>query len=355
MVNMVEKQPVNPVFVAQTRGQSAVRLQLESIHSQSHCGIKKLVDTALEQKIKCAGLNKIAKEVVESCRFCSFEFKLLAKDVIGHTETPKREMQEIHIDHLHLSDTPSGNRYCLTMVCPFSKFFIAIPTRDLTMYAVKLCLQTFALCFGNLETCRSDRAFLSYEISDMCDTLNVKLSFFASHNSRSNTVERQHRTYRELSASFLRAHQLESCEWDKVNHLVVRAMQSTTQHTHHISPYKLVFNKAPEFEGVPTKVDRKLFQQRQDVYNSLEQAKAKYVTGQAIPRLEPGTRITVKYHAKAPPFDGIVLSDDGGICVEIKRLGQRQKNQHAKLRVSKRHVWLRRSEKGALLYFLSLV
>ena len=77
-----------------------------------------------------------------------------------------------------------------------------------------------------------------------------ELKFFASHNSRSNEVERTHATMRAQLQAFLKSRGLTEDRWDEVIHLCVASMNNSPHHTTGFTPYSVIFNKKPNFEAI---------------------------------------------------------------------------------------------------------
>ena len=327
------------VCAVSTRSRNSLKKKLELMHSETHSGYQKLLKSAKAVGLTGPGLRQMCIEVTQSCSFCYNEKRLLADNFLGTTETPDAEMRTIYIDHMYLPTTANGNSFALTLLDPFSKFLMAVPLPTLEMESVRTVLQVYFTVFSSIHRCRGDNAFNACTIADLCDIFGVELKFFASHNSRSNNVERSHSTLRQLIESFLKERKLDDDEWDKVLHLCVKAHNSTMHHTTRQIPHAVVFNQNPSFAGVDFPVEPTVAERRKQIYSRITTSKAKYASPQReIPRLSPGTEVTVRYSSKAKPLKGVIVEDDGGLVAVVRR--EHRANQHKTIRVSKRHIWI---------------
>ena len=321
-----------------TRAKENIRNSLRIIHEQSHTGYQKLYKTAKEQGLEGRGLERLCVEVCRECKHCNAEFRVLSERILGMTETPDREMKTLHIDHVYFPRTRCGNAFALTVLDIHSKHFCAIAVPTLTMDYVRVALQTYLTLIQTVETVRADRAFVAHDVMSLCESHDVKLEFFASHNSRSNTVERAHSTLRSQVESFCKAKNLGDDRWDEILHLAVNSMNNTVHHTTGHVPYSVVFNKKPLFAGLNKKENEELIKRRKEIVDRITESKQSYVNRNLIPRLAPGTEVTIRYHSKAPRMRGVVVEDDGGMTALIKKIGV--KNAHASTRIAKRHLWI---------------
>ena len=321
-----------------TRSKENIRDRLRIIHEKSHSGYQKLYKTAKDQGIEGRGLERLCIEVCRECKCCNAEIRVLSEKILGLTETPEKEMRTLHIDHVYLPRTRRGNAFALTVLDIHSKYFCAIPVPTLTMDYVRIALQTYFTFVQTIDTVRADRAFVAHDIASLCESHDIKLEFFASHNSRSNAVERAHSTMRSQIESFCKAKNLSEICWDDILHLCVKSMNNTVHHTTGYTPYQCVFNKKPFFPGIGSVEAEEIIKRRQEIVDRINASKQKYVNKNVIPRLAPGTEVNIRYHSKAPRIPGVIVSDDGGMTAVVKKVGVR--NAHATTRIAKRHLWI---------------
>ena len=347
-VNFVEASSQQPVYdcvngyhvcAVTTRSRNTLRRKLELLHSETHTGYHKLMSSAKAYGIEGPGLRDLCIEVTQACKFCHNEKRLLSDNFLGTTETPPAEMNVLHIDHIYLPVTSDGNSFALTILDPFSKYFMAVPVPTLEMETVRRILDVYLSIFYTVRVVRADNAFNAATIAELCDRFDVKLRFFASHNSRSNSVERAHSTLRANIATFLKARGLGEHEWDRILQIAVKAMNVAVHHTTGYIPQQVVFNKDPWIRNVNDKHQKNVCRRRKNIAERIAESKAKYASAsREIPRLNPGDAVTIRYSSKCRPMTGVIVEDDGGLVAVVRKDGPNCRHQTT--RVSKRHLWV---------------
>ena len=336
----------NEYVVLTTRAQALLKRRLRLIHSETHCGWNKLLATARDLKLAGSGLRDLCIEVCDECESCYNEKRLLADKFFGQTDTQSAPMREVSVDHVFFPESTSGNAHALTIMDTWSKFFIAVPVPALTMDYVLNALRCYLSIFSTVDVLRADLAFQNSSINELCDIFGIVLKFYASHNSRSSNVERCHSTYREKIEAFLKVKGLADHEWDQVSHLACKAVNSAVHLTTKHMPHELVFNSKPELKGLPQALDDSVVKRRVEVTKNITAAKEKYSKKHQIPRLEPGTVVTIRYGSrnKSKAFKATVTEDPGGLTLTVTRLEKLPgcNTRYATIRVSKRHVWVTR-------------
>ena len=335
---LITKTDSTEQLVLNTRGVSRIKEKVKILHLTTHSAVDKLYLSARSHGMAGRGLFKICSEVLAECEFCHLSKKLLSHNVLGQTLTPDREMRVLHIDHVHLPLSNMKNEYLLTILDPFSKFFVAVPVPTLGMEPVRLALQTFLLIFADVTSVRGDRAFVANSIQQLADLYSIELHFFATHNSRSNAVERAHRTYREKSQAFLLERDLSPADWDRVNHLVVRGMNNDVSLATKYSPHNVVFNRLQSVSGISQNTETAVKERRIEIKERIAKEKEKRVSTCDIPRLQVGDQVIIKYDAKSKNIPAIVIADDGGLTCTVKKPDTH--NQHRIIRCAKRFLWL---------------
>ena len=329
------------IIVLTPRARKTLKDKILKLHDLTHSAVDSLYAAAKKEGLAGHGLFKLCSIVCLECSFCHNEKKILAHNILGKTETPKKELRTVHIDHMYMELSENKNMYLITLLDPFSKLFLALPVPSLEMEYVRITLQTFLLMFPSVTKIRGDRAFVSYKISELCDIFGIDLQFFASHNSRDNNVERYHKTYREKSTAFLLERSLDSDNWDMVNHLVVKAINSDINLATNMSPLEAVFHKNPSISDISQKTETAIRNRRNEIFNSLESKKNKRTNfDKIIPKLTPGTEIIIRYDSKSRGIPGVVIKDKNLTCT-VKKLFC--KNQHKILDIPKRYIWLPKS------------
>ena len=320
---------------AVTRGQSAFVKKLEQWHKQSHMSYRKLMDIAIESGEQCpSNLRALATAVVDNCDICRAEAKVICKTFLGITDTPERELQWLCVDHLHMTRSRSNNKYCLTVLDPFSKFAAAIPTRSLEMDEASRALSSILSVWPDVEQVKADNAFDSSLFKEMLKSHDVTPKFTASHNSRSNNVERTHVDLRRLSERFSIENGRDyNDDWEYGVQSALKSINSTPSSVTGFSPYLLIYGTSPNLLNKQPLNERKRINRRKLVRERIIEAKKKYSKEEgAIEPIPIGEICRIRYNNKAAFFD-VEIVEDEGLTVVGKRIDNGQK-----LRYAKRHV-----------------
>ena len=320
-----------------TRQATKATEQITILHNQTHFGIQKLFLLCKEQNIEATNLRAICTSVVDACVVCAAERRALASTVIGETPTPFRELTDWSIDHVHLSRSRSGNRYLIAAVDRFSKYLICQPVESLSQDRCATFLRFLFTAFPDVSLIYGDNAFDNADCKHACDQNDVQLDFSASHNSRSNNIERQNGTIRPLLERHLRSTATHPDDWDLVIPRICHAYNQTPHSTTKVSPYRLVFNRIPVLLS-ETHTQIPITQLRSQVRDRLLQSKSTYksTTPEQIRILEPGTEIYIRYSSKSPRIRGKILQDFG-FTAKIQKTDA--KGRYGVIRVAKRHIF----------------
>ena len=173
------------------------RKVFDSFHSLSHPGIKG-TQKLISRRYTCPGIKADVKQWCLSCLACQ------QSKVQRHTMSPlqafvppSQKFQHIHIDIVGPLPTSCDHKYLLTIVDRFSRWFEALPLRDIS---AKSCADAFVLHFvalyGAPSTLTADRGrqFISGLWRDLAKFLGCELINTTSYNPTANgIVERYHR------------------------------------------------------------------------------------------------------------------------------------------------------------------
>ena len=312
---------------------SNLNAQVKSIHEMTHCGKEKLFKTCQDYyKMNGQNLKQICEKVVEECPSCNRYTRILASTVLGTIQLPPKEFHSLVIDHVHLErKTSLGNRYILTVVCEFSRYLIAVLVPDKSMRQVATVMKLVLQLFPQVKVLRGDLAFEAKEIQELPV---LKLEFSAAHNSRSNIGERCHRTMWEKIRVLQHELNLEAEELDIVLPKAVLAYNQQYHSSIGAMPVQFI-----NTSNLPLKMTRNLQQLRRKVRDLHQIKMSKKGSLGQIPTVAPGTEILIRYHAKQRrDIFAIVLEDEGLVIKAKKKTGGR----YSKLRVSKRHVFVKK-------------
>ena len=319
--------------------------RVRQLHSMNHASQGKLLQICQKQNIKHVNLKEIVRKVVYECPYCLTEIKLLANKVLGVTETPTREMHTIHCDHTYMPvRSKTGDKYLVTIIDPFSKFLMAVPVKTLTMDRFCQILTQVLLQFNQIRHVRFDNAFNAKKVRDTCHIFDVVPILNASFNSRENCVERAHLTLKTKILNFQAQQALGPDEWHLVLGSSLEAINTVPHSATGLSPFEVVYNHPPllyEFEDYDACTPEKRLQRESILAKLLHDKRTQSEKTQGpipIPTVQPGDTIIVKYGPRNPKFFAKVICDHG-MTVTIQRLDSNL-NQHGKIKVAKRHVYL---------------
>jgi len=276
------------VGMVSTRSDDKLFEFLSTVHSSNHIGIPRLMLAAREHGFKGSKIKILSEKVVDSCRVCRVEKRLLSNKVIGHTETPQREMQELHVDHVYMTRSHDGHAYLFTCKDPFSKFCWAVPVKSLAMSEVKPILSCIFESFPTISRLRGDLAFQCETIRALCKIHCVEFLANASFNSRQNSVERSHSTLRSLISKFTLEGDNDRDNWEPKVVQAIKSINTSPNQTTGVSPYSLVFHTLFDF-GAKSNVSGEIEETRKKVFDKIETAK--HVIScemENIPKVYPG-------------------------------------------------------------------
>ena len=110
-----------------------------------------------------------------------------------------------------LPTSPSGNKWILTAVCPFSNYLISVPVPDKTATtAAQVLFHHVFLKYGFPAVLQSDRGgeFLNAVLHRITKLLSIKHIFTSSYRPRLNgATERVHRWLNAAIGIFCEQHQ----------------------------------------------------------------------------------------------------------------------------------------------------
>ena len=168
-----------------------------TVYETANCGCDATYN-AISHDFYWRNLSKHVRNWVRRCHSC-IRFK-------SHNQ-PHGPMQiriyqhpfhTLGIDYVgELPSSPSGNKWILTAVCPYSNFLCAIPVPDKTATtAAKFLLHEVLLPFGFPAILQSDRGgeFLNAVLHRLTNLLSIKHVFTSGFRPRLNgATERVHR------------------------------------------------------------------------------------------------------------------------------------------------------------------
>ena len=153
-------------------------------------------------------MSKHVQNWVRHCKHCIRFKSTHPKHSPMHIRLYNYPFHTIGIDYVgELPVSPSGNKYILTAVCPFSNFLITVPVPKLnTTTAARVLLHQVFFKFGFPEVIQSDRGkeFLNDILLRIMQILSFKHVLTTSYRPRLNgATERVHRFLNAALGIFL--------------------------------------------------------------------------------------------------------------------------------------------------------
>ena len=328
-----------------TRAQSAQNArhdsqlqQLKQIHDSTHSSAEKLLKTCEAYGLEWDTLRQDATDIVKNCAFCFQHKRLLASTIMGSIQMPSKEMEIMVVDHLHLKTEciNTGSKYVLTCIDTLSRYLFTFPLRNKTAASAASAVKLLISMFPQIACLRGDNFFDCQEFRDLGKALKIS----AVHASRSNLVERCHRTLWEKLETISRR---DSLPLDKMDTALAEAtaMYNAQHHSSTgVAPEQFFRNRIwdgssdPKFEASAS-----LSKLRKTVKNRLAGMQFKNCSDSKIPILPPDTKILVRYHHKQKvDIEAVVVADYGLTCLVQKCM--KKNHRYRQVRVSKRHIFV---------------
>lgn len=212
-----------------------------------HLGRDRVLHLARE-RFYWPGMAKEIELRIQQCHRClrskhpHLSHKAPLKSII--TSEP---LQLVCMDYLGLETSKGGYNYMLVITDHFTKYAVAIPTRNQSaVTTARVLIQHFIQPFGLPSRIHSDQggAFESHIIKHLCEELGIQKSRTTPYHPQGDGItERFNRT---LLGMLRTLDEKEKADWKSHVGSLVQAYNSTLHHSTGFTPYYLMFGRHPK-------------------------------------------------------------------------------------------------------------
>ena len=220
---------------------------LEVAHNAfSHLGISKTYKR-LSYDFFWPNMKQDVQDFVKKCHFCQIAGKpneVIPKAPLLPIIVPHEPFQKVIIDCVGpLPKTRKGHQYLLTMMCPTTRYPIAIPVRNiLAKTIVQHLLKVFTVYgFPKELQCDQGTNFKSNLFQSTLKEFNIHQSFSSAYHPESQgALERHHQTLKALLKKFCVETET---DWDEDIDFLVSVIREVPNESIGVSPFEMMFGR----------------------------------------------------------------------------------------------------------------
>ncbi|XP_043263448.1 uncharacterized protein LOC122403783 [Colletes gigas] len=210
-----------------------------------HKGIAKTY-RRLFPKYTWPGLRNDIQEYIRKCKSCQEQklVRMKTRQPMLITDTPTEPFDKIALDTVGpLPETPSGNRYILTMQDNLTKYClaVAIPNIRATTIADAFARHFIAI-YGTPRAILTDRgtSFLGEIMTHMAEIFKIKQLTTSGYRPQTNgSLERSHHVLTEYLKHYMNSYE----DWDLLIPFAMFSYNTSVHEATDFTPFELIFGK----------------------------------------------------------------------------------------------------------------
>ena len=218
---------------------------LQELHdSMGHQGVECTL-ALMRPRVYWPGMTEDIRQYIRACERCTLGKHAAVHPPMGHL-LANRPLQILAIDFTKLDTASDGRENVLVMTDVFTKYTVAVPTRNQeAVTVVQVLVRDWFSRYGVPERIHSDqgRDFESSLVKGLCQMYGIKKTHTTPYHPQGNgQCERFNRTLRDL----LRTLSAEKKKkWPQYLQEVVQAYNNTPHASTGFAPHHLLFGQEP--------------------------------------------------------------------------------------------------------------
>lgn len=218
---------------------------LKSLHDDlGHLGTERTLDLA-RTRFYWPRMSAYVEQKIKSCERCVRRKAPTEKAAPLLNIMTSRPLELVCMDFLSLEPDRSNTKDILVLTDHFTKYAVALPTRNQKAQTVAKCLwENFLVHYGFPEKLLSDQGpdFESRTIKELCSIAGIQKVRTTPYHPRGNPVERFNRTLLQMLGTL---ENKDKSHWKEYVKPLVHAYNCTRSDVTGFSPYELMFGRQP--------------------------------------------------------------------------------------------------------------
>ncbi len=218
---------------------------LRSLHDDmGHMGMERTLDL-VRTRFFWPKMSSSVEEKIKTCERCVRRkaFPEKAAEMVNIKTT--RPLELVYMDFLSLEPDKSNTKDILVITDHFTKYAVAVPTRNQKAQTVARCLwENFLVHYGFPERLHSDQGpdFESRLIKELCRIVGIHKVRTTPYHPRGNPVERFNRTLLQMLGTLENKNK---SSWKEYVKPLVHAYNCTRNDVTGYTPYELMYGRKP--------------------------------------------------------------------------------------------------------------